>query len=278
MNTGTNPDLDIAKTLGTDRSSNHKSHLKRWLILGILAVVIVIFIIIWTKNGKSSQIQFKTEQVTRGDITVIVTATGTLEPTNEVEVGSELSGIVESVEADYNNKVKVGQVLAKLDTSKLDAQVTQSKAALDSAKAKVLQTQATLSETGNKLTQYEKVRKLSNNKVPSQTEFDAAQAAFERAKADVASAEAEVSQAQATLEAYQTDLSKAVICSPINGIVLTRSVEPGQTVAAAFQAPVLFTLAEDLAQMELHVNVDEADVGRVTSLRWTRSPRSRCGH
>jgi HlyD family secretion protein len=263
MNTGTNPDLDIAKALGTDQSSGRKSHLKRWLILSILAVVIVMFIIIRTKNGKSSQMQFKTEQVTRGDITVIVTATGTLEPTNEVEVGSELSGIVESVEADYNNKVKVGQVLAKLDTSKLDAQVTQSKAALDSAKAKVLQTQATLSETSNKLTQYEKVRELSKNKVPSQTEFDAAQAAFERAKADVASAEAEVSQAQATLEAYQTDLSKAVVRSPINGIVLTRNIEQGQTVAASFETPVLFTLAEDLTQMELHVNVDEADVGKV---------------
>jgi HlyD family secretion protein len=263
MNTGTNPDLDIAKTLGTDRSSNHKGRLKRWLILGILAVVIVIFIIIWMKNGKSSQMQFKTEQVNRGDITVIVTATGTLEPTNEVEVGSELSGIVESVEVDYNNKVKVGQMLAKLDTSKLDAQVTQSKAALESAKAKVLQTQATLSETSNKLTQYEKVRELSHNKVPSQTEFDAAQAAFERAKADVANAEAAVSQAQATLEAYQTDLSKAVIRSPINGIVLTRNIEQGQTVAASFETPVLFTLAEDLTQMELHVNVDEADVGKV---------------
>ena len=263
MNTGTNPDLDITKTLGTDQSSNHKVSLKRWLILGISAVLIVIFIIIWTKNGKSSLIQFKTEPVNRGDITVIVTATGTLEPTNEVEVGTELSGIIESVEVDYNNKVKVGQVLTKLNTSKLDAQVTQSKAALESAKAKVLQTQATLKETRSKLSQYKEVRKLSNNKVPSQTELDAAEAAFERAKADVTSAEATVSQSQATLEAYQTDLSKAVIRSPINGMVLTRNVEQGQTVAASFETPVLFTLAEDLTQMELHVNVDEADVGKV---------------
>jgi HlyD family secretion protein len=263
MNTGTNPDLDIAKTLGTNQSSNNKGRLKRWLILGVLAAIIVIFTIIWMINGKSSLMQFKTEHVQKGDITVIVTATGTLQPTNEVEVGSELSGIIKNVEVDYNSKVKVDQVLAKLDTSKLDAQVTQSRAALESAKARVLQAQATLSETRSKLSQFQKVRELSNNKVPSQSEFDAAQAAFERAKADEASAKATVSQAQATLEAYETDLSKTVIRSPINGIVLTRDIEPGQTVAAAFQAPVLFTLAEDLTQMELHVNVDEADVGKV---------------
>ncbi len=159
--------------------------------------------------------------------------------------------------------MKVGQVLARIDTSKLEAQETQLKAALESAQAKVLQAKATLNETQTKLAQLQQVRELSNGKVPSQTEFDAAQAAFERAKADDASAAAAVAQAQATLKATQTDIAKAVIHSPIDGIVLTRSVEPGQTVAAAFQAPVLFTLAEDLTQMELHVDVDEADIGQV---------------
>ena len=219
--------------------------------------------IFWKKGNQSTAARYKTEEVRRGDLTVIVTATGTLQPTNKVEVGSELSGIIKSVEADYNSKVKVGQVLARLDTSKLEAQVTQSRAALESAKAKVLQAQATVKETRAKLAQFQKVRELSNNKVPSQSELDAAEAAFERAKADEASATAAVSQAQATLQANETDLSKSVIRSPINGIVLTRSMEPGQTVAASFTAPVLFTLAEDLTQMELHVNVDEADVGKV---------------
>jgi HlyD family secretion protein len=153
--------------------------------------------------------------------------------------------------------------LARLDTTKLDAQVTQSKAALESEQAKVLQAKATVNETKSKLLQLQKVRELSNNKVPSQLDIDAAEAAFERAKANEASATAAVSQAQATLNAQETDLSKTVICSPINGIVLTRNVEPGQTVAAAFQAPVLFTLAEDLTKMELHVDVDEADIGQV---------------
>ncbi len=263
MKNGKEPSSDITQTIGVDKLSDRRDRLKRWLLVAILVVTIVISVVIWTKAGKSDSMQFKTEEVRRGDITVIVTATGTLQPTNEVDVGSELSGIIESVEVDYNNKVKVGQVLARLDTSKLEAQVTQSKAALESAKAKVLQAQATLNETRSKLAQFQKVRELSNNKVPSQSEFDAAEAAFERAKADGASARSAVSQAEATLEAYKTDLSKTVIRSPINGIVLTRSVEPGQTVAAAFQAPVLFTLAEDLTQMELHVDVDEADVGKV---------------
>jgi len=258
-----NPDSDITKTIEFGKFSDHRNHLKRRLIVGILAVMIVISIVILMIGGKSNSMQFKTEQVRRGDITVIVTATGTLKPINQVDVGSELSGIIKSVEADYNDKVKIGQALARLDTSKLDAQVTQSKAALESAKARVLQAQATVSETRSKLTQFQRVRELSNNKVPSQSEFDAAEAAFERAKADEACARAAVSQAQASLETYKTDLSKTIICSPINGVVLTRSVEPGQTVAASFQAPVLFTLAEDLTQMELHVDVDEADIGQV---------------
>jgi HlyD family secretion protein len=229
-----------------------------------LVVGVVVALVIMRKNtDKSGTTQFETQEAQRGDLVVLVTATGTLQPTNKVDVGSEISGIVKSVEADYNDKVKVGQVLARIDTSKLDAQATQFNAALESAKAKVLQAKATLNETRSKLSQLERVRELSKGKVPSQSEFDAAQAAFERAKADDASAAAAVSQAQATLEANQTDIGKAVIRSPINGIVLTRSVELGQTVAAAFQAPVLFTLAEDLTQMELHVDVDEADVGQV---------------
>ena len=263
MKSKINPKSNIAEVIGIDQSVRDGKRRKLWFVLVFLVVVIVSAVIIRQAANRSKTTQFKTIEVQRGDLTVIVTATGTLQPTNRVDVGSELSGIIKSVEADYNDKVKVGQVLARLDTSKLDAQVTQSKAALESAQAKLLQAKATVKETNSKLLQLQKVRELSNNKVPSQSELDAAEAAFERAKADESSAAAAVSQAQATLETYQTDLSKADIRSPIDGVVLTRSVEPGQTVAAAFQAPVLFTLAEDLTKMELHVDVDEADVGEV---------------
>jgi HlyD family secretion protein len=264
MKSKIDPESDVAKTLGVDRASGRGTRLKRWLLVVLLVVVAVAALKIARRRSEKSQtMQYKTREVARGDLTVIVSATGTLEPTNEVEVGSELSGIIKSVDVDYNDRVKVNQVLARLDTSKLEAQVTQSRAALESAKAKVLQAQASVRETRSKLSQLQRVRELSNNKVPSQSEFDAADAAFERAKADEASAHAAVSQAGATLEAIETDLSKALIRSPVNGVVLTRSVEPGQTVAASFQAPVLFTLAEDLTKMELHVDVDEADVGQV---------------
>jgi HlyD family secretion protein len=263
MQSEMNPELDVAGTLEMDQHRGYGKRLKQWIVVAFPVIALVTAGVIWGTSGKSDSTQFKTEEVKRGALTVIVTATGTLQPTNKVDVGSELSGIVKNVRVDFNDKVKVGQVLARLDTSKLEAQVTQSRAALESAKAKVLQAQATVMETRGKLAQIRKVRELSNNKVPSQSELDAAEAAFERARADEASARAAVSQAQAVLQADETDLSKSVIRSPISGVVLARNVEPGQTVAASFTAPVLFTLAEDLTQMDLHVNVDEADVGKV---------------
>ena len=263
MSTKSHAESDIAKTLGVADGTGRRRRLKRWLLLVLLLVGLVGFLALRKSSSGSNVVQYKTQEAQRGDLVVLITATGTLQPTNEVEVGSEISGIVKTVEADHNDKVKVGQVLARIDTSKYEAQETQLKAALESAEARVLQAKATLSETQTKLAQLQRVRELSDGKVPSQTEFDAAQAAFERAKADGASAAAAVAQAQATLKATQTDIGKAIIRSPINGVVLTRKIEPGQTVAAAFQAPVLFTLAEDLTQMELHVDVDEADIGNV---------------
>ena len=263
MKTNSSLDAGSAGSIKTMKLFKKPNHIRRWIVAAILLAVIAAGIIIRAKLTKSDSVQYKTQNASRGDITVIVTATGTIKPTKTVDVGSELSGILKSVEVNYNDKVKIGQVLATIDPTRYEAQVTQSKAALDSAKAKILQAKATVSETRSKLEKYEHVRQLSNNKVPSQSEFDAAQAAFERAKADESSAIAAEAQAKASLDAYQTDLSKAVIYSPINGIVLTRNIELGQTVAASFETPVLFTLAEDLTQMELHVDVDEADIGQV---------------
>ncbi|MDP1991542.1 MAG: efflux RND transporter periplasmic adaptor subunit [Syntrophales bacterium] len=255
---------EIAKTLEIGNGQGPGRRWGRWIAVVLLVAVAVATAWLFLRGDQKSAVtQYKTEQVRRGDLTVIVTATGTLKPTNSVDVGSELSGIVKSVEADYNSRVKVGQVLVRLDTSKLDATITQSRAALESARAKVRQTEATVAETQAKLLQFQKVYELSNGKVPAQSEMDAAEAAFARAQADAASYTAAVSQAWALLEANETDLAKAVIRSPINGIVLSRTVESGQTVAAAFQAPVLFNLAEDLTRMDLHVNVDEADIGKI---------------
>jgi HlyD family secretion protein len=254
---------DASQTLGLDPSFGKKSHLKWWLFLICFILVVAALFLFWKRSQASNTVSFKTKEATRSDLTVTVTATGNLQPTNQVDVGSELSGIVKSVEADYNSRVKIGQILAKLDTTSLQAQVVQTKAALESAQAKVLQTQATLQEKRNNLERLQKIRDLTNGKIPAQSDLTAAQAALDRAIADEASAKADVAQARALLQTKQTDLSKTVIRSPINGVVLVRNVEPGQTVAASLQAPVLFTLAENLAQMELHVDVDEADVGQI---------------
>ena len=255
---------DVEKTLEVGSSHGIGRQTKLYLLLAlVLAIIAVVTIAVIKTKSASKTTQFKTQQCSLGDLTVTVTATGTLQPTNTVDVGSELSGTIKNVNVDYNSKVKVGQVLAILDTVKLQASITQYKAAVESAKAKVLQSQATVTETKAKLEQLKKVHELSGGKVPSQLEMDAADAAYERAKADTASSLAAVSQAQATLQANETDLSKSVIKSPINGIVLTRNVEPGQTVAASMTAPILFILAEDLTKIDLRVNVDEADIGKI---------------
>lgn len=253
----------VAETLGVGTSARLPSRTKRLLVwAGVAAVLVVIGVAWWLTRGADG-VRYETQVVQRGDLTVTVTATGNLQPTKKVDVGIEVSGTIRSVDVDYNDKVKVGQVLARLDTTKLEAQRLQAQAALEAARAKVQQTQASAQEARAQLSRLKQVQALSGGKVPAQHELDTAQAALERAQADEASARAAVSQARATLEGTQTDLSKAVIRSPINGVVLKRSVEPGQTVAASFQAPVLFTIAEDLSQMELQVDVDEADVGSV---------------
>lgn len=256
-------ETDMIQNLAIETSSGRGKALKRIAIVGGMVLLTMVLLVILKTIGKGNSIQFHTQNVERGSITVTVTATGLLEPINTVDVGSELSGIIKTVEVDYNDRVKVNQVLARLDTSKLEAQVMQSKAALESALAKVLEAKATVEEAQNELNRLEHVRDLSENKVPSRHELDAAVAALHRARAAEAVFRAQVSQARASLEANETDMAKLIIRSPVNGIVLARSVEPGQTVAATFQSPVLFTLAEDLAKMELHVDVDEADVGLV---------------
>lgn len=207
--------------------------------------------------------RYITDAATVGTLVVKVSATGNLQPTNQVDVGSELSGIVAEVYVDDNDRVRKGQVLARLDLSKLEDAVARSRASLAVAEASVLQAQATVAEARATLARFRQVSELSGGKVPSNTEMDTAEANLKRAQANEASARATVAQARAELQSNETDVEKASIRSPIDGVVLSRRVEPGQTVAASFQAPVLFTLAEDLSKMELQVDVDEADVGKV---------------
>jgi HlyD family secretion protein len=238
--------------------------MRRWLWLaGVLSVIAVAGWLFLGTGEDPAAPRYTTEAATVGTLVVKVSATGNLQPTNTVDIGSELSGIVDKVYVDDNDTVEKGQILAKLDLSKLQDAVAKSRASLAAAEAQVLQAQATVAEARATLSRFQQVSQLSGGKVPSKTEMDSAEANLKRAEANVASARASVTQARATLQSDETNLGKASIRSPINGVVLSRQVDPGQTVAASFQAPVLFKLAEDLTKMELQVDVDEADVGQV---------------
>lgn len=218
----------------------------------------------WQANAKSNAAPlYVTETVNRGNLTLSVSANGTLQPTRSVSIGSELSGTVLRVLVDVNDKVKKGQVLVELDTAKLNDQVARSRAALSAARAQVGQAVATVTETQGNLARLEEVARLSGGKVPSKAELDTGRATLARAQAEELSARANVVQAQATASTDETNLSKASIRSPIDGVVLTRTVDPGNAVAASLQAVTLFTVAEDLSKLRLQVNVDEADVGAV---------------
>lgn len=206
---------------------------------------------------------YATTPLTRGKVAVTVTANGTLQPTRSVAIGSELSGTVARVLVDVNDVVKKGQLLVELDTAKLQDAQAAARADLASVEARQRQSAATVIEARAALGRLEELARLSGGKLPSQAELDAAKATLARAVADQGAAQATVSQARANASTAATNLGKAAIRSPIDGVVLTRAVEPGYAVAASLQAVTLFTLAEDLSRLRLSVNVDEADVGQV---------------
>lgn len=239
---------------------------RRPLVWGIAALLVLFIAGVWFWQARSKNNAapvYVTEAVSKGNLTLSVTANGTLQPTRSVSIGSELSGTVLRVLVDVNDRVKKGQVLVELDTSKLSDQVARSRAALSSAVARVAQAAVTVKEARSNLARLEEVARLSGGKVPSKAELDTGRATLERAQADETSAQADVVAARAAAATDETNLSKASIRSPIDGVVLTRSVDPGNAVAASLQAVTLFTIAEDLSKLRLQVNVDEADVGSV---------------
>lgn len=236
-----------------------------WLWIAALALLAAAGGAWWWQAAarKAAQPHYLTEPVARGRLVVTVTANGTLQPTNKVDIGSELSGTVAHVLVDINDRVRKNQLLAELDTAKLDDQLKRSQAALAVAQARVQQVDATVVEAQGSLARLQAVQRLSAGQLPSQADLAGAQAAADRARADATSARANVDDARAALSVDTTNLRKASIRSPIDGLVLSRSVDPGNAVAASLQAVTLFTLAEDLSRMKLQVNVDEADVGQV---------------
>lgn len=236
---------------------------RRWLLVAAAGGGALLLYALFSGGGDGAAGKFVTEEATTVPLVVSISASGTLQPTRSVDVGSELSGTLEAVLAEENDRVTKGQVIARLDTSKLRDAVAESRAALAAAEAAVAENEATLAETRANLERLRRVAELSGGKVPSKSELDTGEATYQRAAANLASSKAKVLQAKATLQTDETNIEKAVIRSPINGVILTRKVEPGQTVAAQMTTPVLYTIAEDLTKMELQVKVDEADVSSV---------------
>ena len=249
------------KALLGDGDAQPMSRRKKWALGAACVAVVAAFS--WWLGSKEAGPRYLTEAVTQGVLQVEVTANGTLEAEQKVTIGSELSGIVENVLVDVNDPIKHGQVLIELDTAKLKASVEKAKAALASAQAAQKEAVATLNEANAKYKRLLNVRKLSGGKTPAQTELDEQAAVVARAQASVDTAAAQIQTARAELETAQTDLTKAYISSPIDGVVLARSVEPGYAVAASLQSVELLTLASDLRTLELEIDVDEADVSVV---------------
>lgn len=205
-------------------------------------------------------VRYVTEPVRKGDMIVTVTATGTVQPTRTVTVSSELSGTIASVDVDYNDSVTTGQVLARLDSVKLNAQVTNAEASLAVAKGQLAQAEATAREAQ---ANYIQQKAIDEKGIGTSRDLNTYQAAHERAQAALAVARASLELAQANLQSVQADLAKTSLRAPIDGVVLDRAAEAGQIVASSLNAPTLFTLASDLRQMVLLVDVDEADIGKV---------------
>ena len=255
-----NPQIDPA-LLNTGAKPGRRKWF--WALFAVLATLLAAAVWFFFFKTAQPQIDYVTAEIKRQDLTVTVQATGNLEPVHTVTVGIEVSGTLAEVLVDYNDPVKKGQVLARLDTAKLESALRSSRAALRVSEAHVRQQAVALNEAKLQLERLESIFAATGGDYPSQKEMLSARAAFNSAEAALAASQAQQEQAKAAVQTDEENLKKAAVLSPIDGIVLTRNVDPGQTVAASMQAPTLFTLAEDLKKMQVVVAVDEADVGEV---------------
>lgn len=248
------------ETLGLGANHIRKKRGRGWAYTAAAVAAGIAALTYWQFGTAAPPVSYATVPASKGDITVEVSATGTLQPLIQVDISSELSGVVRSVAVDENQRVTQGEVLAELDTTRLSAQIEGAKASVKSAEAKVKESGTTLTESEQAFARAEQLLKRG---MTAQQTLDTATATRDRADANVAMAEANLAMAEATLKQQEADLVKSKIYAPIDGIVLTRSVNPGQTVASSMQAPVLFVLAANLENMELKAAIDEADIGGV---------------
>jgi HlyD family secretion protein len=229
-------------------------------VTGVCVLVAAFGVVLWKRASTTPPVTFRTARVDRGAVEATVTATGAINAVVTVQVGSLVSGTISKLGADFNSEVKEGQVIAQIDPTRFRAAVAQAEAALKSAEASLVHSDVAMREAKIEL---DRAKPLFDQKVIGGADMDAARAKYDQATADRASADAQVAQARASLGVARVDLEHTTIKAPISGTVLQRSVDVGQTVAASLQAPVLFTIAQDLSRMEVHAAVDEADVGKL---------------
>jgi HlyD family secretion protein len=229
-------------------------------VLAALAGILLLAGAFFVWKGRDEDVRYATAAVDRGDVVEVVGATGAVQAVTTVQVGSQVSGTIQSLSADFNSSVRKGQVLARLDPSLFQARVEQARANLISARANLDKAKAEVEDTRQK---YDRAKQLAAEQLLPQSDLDTARANQEGAAAQVKASQAAVSQAAASLNQAQLDMTHTVITSPIDGVVIARNVDVGQTVAASLQAPVLFVIAQDLKQLQVNASIDEADVGRV---------------
>lgn len=256
----------IPNTIETTLGLTPQPSSKRWkkILWGAVALLIIAAITAYSLNRTAKdKTVYVTVPLKVQDLTTTVSATGNLEPTNTIDVGIEVSGTIDQVLVDYNDRVQSGQILARLDTTRLTAARTSSQALLEKSQANEQSAKAAVDNAAIENDRTRTMYASTDGNYPSRKEMQSSATMLIQAKASLAAAKAQVSQSSAQLKSDEDNLRKAVVVSPINGIVLNRKVEPGQTVVAAMQTPILFTLAEDLTRMKAIVSVDEADIGGV---------------
>jgi HlyD family secretion protein len=239
----------------------HKRLPKSWLVGGLLALAVIAAIAVaWWSLSPSRAVRYSTAPVTRGAVTRAVVATGTVNPVLTIIVGSYVSGVIQSLNCDYNTQVKEGQVCAKIDPRPYQTVVDQNQANLAVAQAQLEKDKATLAYAE---LNYERNARLAQTNAVSKDALDTARSALDQARAQIGVDEATIAQRQAQLEAAKVNLGYTDIVSPVNGTVVSRNVTVGQTVAASFQTPTLFLIATDLTQMQVDTNVSESDIGGI---------------
>lgn len=235
---------------------------KKWMIGAavLVAVAVIVFGLTALNKNNSNGVRFKKEAIKKGSIEALVVTTGTLNPVITVDVGSQVSGKIEDIYVDFNSEVKEGQIIARIEQSSFLTRVQQNKANYQSAVASVEKSKVMLESNKKKL---DRALDLFNKDLISFEEKETAETQYYSSKADLQSSEAKLEQSKSQLESSQVDLDYTIIKSPINGVVINRNINVGQTVAASFQAPVLFQIANDLRKMQVECSVDEADIGKV---------------